>query len=384
MCEKEFNKDVRELMIRTKVSTLLQERPVVLLKQESTVELALQTLASRKILSAPVVGAPEGSDPTTFTANTEHQDIVCFVDIRDILESFLKELPDDVVHRTKMLKRMQVLEEKGPAFATRSLSSLPVIGSDGTFYQVRASAMSLMEFIHDALLYPRGTKAMHGGKKTLNVVHRVALFDNSSRITHIVSQSDIARFLHEHKSLLGALANMTAQQLGWSGRSVVSVTPDTCAMVACSLMAEKNIAGIGVVSQSGALIGNFSYSDLRTMCADHFSTMALPVAEFLALEHGTEYSGARAGKDDDEDSTPVPRTSTSQFPGNRLLRRRSSVGYKVGQELILATPDEKFTQILDKLVENHLHRLYIVDGANKPVGVVTLTDILRVVTDQSH
>jgi hypothetical protein len=44
----------------------------------------MQTLASRKILSAPVVGAPEGSDPTTFTANTEHQDIVCFVDIRDV------------------------------------------------------------------------------------------------------------------------------------------------------------------------------------------------------------------------------------------------------------------------------------------------------------
>ena len=40
-------------------------------------------------------------------------------------------------------------------------------------------------------------------------------------------------------------------------------------------------------------------------------------------------------------------------------------------------------QILRKLVENHLHRLYIVDEATKPVGVVTLTDILRVVTDQS-
>ena len=40
----------------------------------------------------------------------------------------------------------------------------------------------------------------------------------------------------------------------------------------------------------------------RTMCADHFSTMALPVAEFLALEHGTEYSGVRAGKDDDDES----------------------------------------------------------------------------------
>ena len=42
MSDKEFNKDVRELLIRTKVSTLLRDRPVVLLKQESTVELALQ------------------------------------------------------------------------------------------------------------------------------------------------------------------------------------------------------------------------------------------------------------------------------------------------------------------------------------------------------
>ncbi len=42
MSNNEFNKDVRELLIRTKVSTLLRDRPVVLLKQESTVELALQ------------------------------------------------------------------------------------------------------------------------------------------------------------------------------------------------------------------------------------------------------------------------------------------------------------------------------------------------------
>ncbi len=53
----------------------------------------------------------------------------------------------------------------------------------------------------------------------------------------------------------------------------------------------------------------------RTMCADHFSTMALPVAEFLALEHGTEYSGARAGKDDDDE----PVVSTQQNCTVQLL-----------------------------------------------------------------
>lgn len=38
------------------------------------------------------------------------------------------ELDDDIVHKAKMLKRMQVLEEKGTDFATRPLRSLPVIG----------------------------------------------------------------------------------------------------------------------------------------------------------------------------------------------------------------------------------------------------------------
>lgn len=76
--------------------------------------------------------------------------------------------------------------------------------------------------------------------------------------------ANLCRFLYEHKSALGALAGMTAGQLGWAGRTVVSVTPDTCAMVALSLMRDREVAGIGVVSQSGALIGNFSYSDLRS------------------------------------------------------------------------------------------------------------------------
>ena len=38
--------------------------------------------------------------------------------------------------------------------------------------------------------------------------------------------------------------------------------------------------------------------------------MALPVAEFLALEHGTEYSGARAGNDEDS----VVRTYLTHSP----------------------------------------------------------------------
>jgi hypothetical protein len=36
-------------------------------------------------------------------------------------------------------------------------------------------------------------RAIHGGTTSKKVVHRIALFDKSQRITHIISQSDIAR-----------------------------------------------------------------------------------------------------------------------------------------------------------------------------------------------
>lgn len=41
-------------------------------------------------------------------------------------------------------------------------------------------------------------------------------------------------------------------------------------------------------------------------------------------------------------------------------------------------------QILGKLVTHHLHRLYVVDEGARPIGIVTLTDILHVVTKQSR
>ena len=41
-------------------------------------------------------------------------------------------------------------------------------------------------------------------------------------------------------------------------------------------------------------------------------------------------------------------------------------------------------QIIDKVVEHHLHRIYIVDNQGRAVGVVTLTDILRQVTEEAR
>lgn len=36
--------------------------------------------------------------------------------------------------------------------------------------------------------------------------------------------------------------------------------------------------------------------------------------------------------------------------------------------------------MLTALVSKHLHRVYVVDGAGAPVSIITLTDLLRLVT----
>lgn len=48
---------------------------------------------------------------------------------------------------------------------------------------------------------------------------------------------------------------------------------------------------MAVVDSKGKIIGNFSMSEMRTIMSEHFGALALPVGEFLALEHGTEFTG---------------------------------------------------------------------------------------------
>ena len=49
----------------------------------------------------------------------------------------------------------------------------------------------------------------------------------------------------------------------------------------------------------------------------------------------------------------------------------------MGQQLITCSPDSTFAEVLDKLVHNRLHRVYVCSEGLVPTGVITLTDILR-------
>ena len=188
---------------------------------------------------------------------------------------------------------MKGLELAGPPFAARAVSELPVFGGDGSFLPAAsAPRMTLLELVNDYFLFPKETHATKGGRETRPVVHRAALHTGGTALEAVVSQSDVARFLTGHEGQLGRFGAATVQEMGWASRgAIVSVTPETSALAALGTMRDAAISGVAVVDAAGKLVGNFSVADLRALTPEHFGALALPVAEFLALEHGTEYWG---------------------------------------------------------------------------------------------
>jgi CBS domain-containing protein len=100
--------------------------------------------------------------------------------------------------------------------------------------------------------------------------------------------------------------------------------------------------GLPIVDAEGAIVANFSVSDVRHLAsvtnkADTEAALARPVLDFLRAHRG---------------DAPLAPPVTVQVTDTVLVA-------------------------IQLLAESHLHRVYIVDEDRKPVGVLSLTDVLR-------
>jgi 5'-AMP-activated protein kinase regulatory gamma subunit len=142
-------------------------------------------------------------------------------------------------------------------------------------------------------------------------------------------------------------------------------------------------SGLPVVdaSRGGRLVGTFSSSDLRTLSSEHLGALGLPTAEFLALEHGTEYWGVAH----DEGAAPAAEAGRAFAAGRRRSHAEhlthGKPGHEVGQAIPCVSPSDTVAAALGVIVSRRVHRAWIVDEYERPVGVVTMTDVLKLVYD---
>ena len=131
-------------------------------------------------------------------------------------------------------------------------------------------------------------------------------------------------------------------------------------------MERANVQAVAIVDDgTDVLVGNLSESDIATLSPDAFGAYALPVGEFLVHTHGiTPTIPPR----DDRVYSP-----TSTAYGVALAREG-------GRLVVSCESTATVGEVLELMHTRACHRVWVVDDARRPVGVISLADILAVVS----
>jgi 5'-AMP-activated protein kinase regulatory gamma subunit len=318
----------------------------VTLEHTATVAEALDTLATHKILSAPVVLAAslEDQESDTFLGLVDgtHCCLFCLFVLFSFCIVLLASGPNERKQRcavnTMLHTLVAAVQDKTAALAaetdagkflaiikdtwadTSQRKLVTLARNDDVNLQFRTA---LSATLRDLLAHAFAPTGKHP-------VHRVAVFDSRGRIKQVVSQSDVVHLLAEHAAALGPLGAQTLEQLGFA-HAVVSAPASAATASAFHTMHARNVTGLAVLNESGHLVKNLSASDLRGVTGEHGVARLLePVGEFA--------------------------------PDRPLITLR---------------PTATLADAVHALARNRVHHVFLVDEHNCPRGIVTLSDVLR-------
>jgi len=209
---------------------------------------------------------------------------------------------------------------------------------------------------------------------------RACILSHDKRaILGIISQSDVVRHLQSLLKPTGAFArigNSTIKELGHGVKPIVAVFKKQTVAEALSLLSGRNVSSLAVVedpkpsttptptspsengsnnsssssssgsssgsyvsnSEYGKLVGNFSASDFRFITHDHFKKFKVTswrVDTFLGSVHSHSL------------------------------------------EPITIKPTDSLTKVVDLICNNSFHHIWVSDDDLRPVGIVSLTDIMK-------
>jgi len=172
-------------------------------------------------------------------------------------------------------------------------------------------------------------------------LHRVPIIDDDRQLMNMITQSQVVKFLYENLDKLGAKAKKPVSMMKDAMKDVVMVSETAPAMDAFSKMVKENVSGVAVVDEAGKLKGALSVRDLKGVAPDAalFWRLYQPTRDFLS-KLNKEHSDTR------------PRSP--QF----------------------CSTEDDLEFVITKLAEHKIHRVFVVDAHHKPIGIVSLKDVL--------
>lgn len=358
----------KEFLANQHLAPLLSEvqQQLVSLNKWSTVGQALQTLGSANVLSAPVLD--------------EDGEYFGCLSVNDLLKSLYKILA------AKDPEWFEKIEALTPAdliaVATEfSKQTVDKVQHAGDLWLLNADdASTLLDAvlesfrIQDRSVHHRLFVCSNAKEQKQNTVANTTVINiqpgserlsaTGLKVTHVVSQSDVVKLLWANKTVLGDAITQTVEQLELDDGKVFSVAASMSTLEALSQMARDHKSSMGVVDPaSGVLIGNLSVSDLRGLAVEDFPLLLLSVGEYIAVRRGLfNKADALAGK---------CAEAATAGKWTELL---------AAAPVVTVNSSSTFGNVLELLAVKGLHRVYVVDGEGKPVSIITLTDVLRLIT----
>jgi CBS domain-containing protein len=181
-------------------------------------------------------------------------------------------------------------------------------------------------------------------------LHRVPVLDQQRRILHLITQSQLAKFLDDNLDILGPKRFKKISSVPHFFKQVLSVKEDTMVVDAFHKIAENGVTGLAVVNEHGRLRANISTRDLKLISYDArmFWRLGSTVKNFLIK-----------------------------------LRKEYQAKHNRPRTIVTAKPTDTIESIIRKLHELQVHRVYIVDENKMPIGEVSIRDLLLEILNES-
>jgi CBS domain-containing protein len=155
----------------------------------------------------------------------------------------------------------------------------------------------------------------------------------------------VIRFLFENRSNLEPLMSRRLDELWKFGeKRVESIHWDKFVIDALVKLEESGVSGIAVTDDEGKIVGNISASDLKRMQVDNPMQLCYDIFQPIKLF-----------------------LNISQDPHAKSLPKF---------EPITVNPSDTLGQITDLAYSKGIHRVYVTDSEKRPIGEISLCDII--------
>ncbi|KAI8391021.1 uncharacterized protein BYT42DRAFT_179008 [Radiomyces spectabilis] len=176
-------------------------------------------------------------------------------------------------------------------------------------------------------------------------IHRVCVMAADGEVLGILSQSTVVQYLFDNRksySDIEQLMNQTLRQLNLGEADVIAVGAESIVLDALSLMRQYGVSSVAVLGNNGEIVGNISMTDVKSYRYQLLWTRCFQFVRIVRTQQGI---------DDGQDRLPV-------FD----VRLDTTLGYATA-----------------KLLATKSHRVWVTDERDRAIGVVSLTDIIRVI-----